>query len=102
MSESKCARCESRKRRPECRLFVGNLSYAATKDEVRSLFSKVGRVTDVFFPGAKPDEGKVNAGFAFVELSMPEEATRALAELNGTDGPFGRKIYVKPATLGSK
>lgn len=79
-----------------CRVFVSNLAFTATKDEVRKCFTSAGRVVDIFFPNAKPDEGKNNAGYGFVEMSNPGEAEAAL-KLNNKPGPFDRPLLVKPA-----
>ena len=79
-------------------MFVGNLAYPATKDEVRALFAKAGRVTDIFFPRADPAGGKINSGMAFVEMATPEEAAAAILLINNTEGPYGRTVFVKSAT----
>ena len=57
------------------KLFVGNLSYSATKEQLRELFSGYGTVTDV-----KLFEDK---GFGFVEMSSQAEAERAREALSG-------------------
>ena len=63
------------------KLFVGNLSYQATEEDLRELFQQAGTVqsvrivTDQFTGRPK--------GFGFVEMSTPEEAVRAVDELNG-------------------
>lgn len=58
------------------KLYVGNLSYSATKEEIAELFAGFGEVTDVHVL-----EGK---GFGFVQMSTEEAANDALAQLNGT------------------
>jgi RNA recognition motif-containing protein len=57
------------------KLFVGNLSYSVTKEQLRELFSGYGSVTEV-----KIIEGK---GFGFVEMSSQAEAERAREGLSG-------------------
>lgn len=57
------------------RLFVGNLSYSVTKEQLGELFSSYGLVT-----GAEIIEDK---GFGFVEMSSPAEAERAQIALCG-------------------
>ena len=63
------------------KLFVGNLSYQATEEDHRELFQQAGTVesvrivTDQFTGRPK--------GFGFVEMSTPEEASRAVEQLNG-------------------
>ncbi|MBD3234982.1 MAG: RNA-binding protein [candidate division Zixibacteria bacterium] len=58
------------------KLYVGNLNYAATEDQLQELFAGHGEVRDV-----KIIEGK---GFGFVEMSSPEEAETAKTELDGS------------------
>jgi cold-inducible RNA-binding protein len=62
------------------RLFVGNLSYDATEDEVRDHFAQAGPVSRVFIPLDR-DTGRPR-GFAFVEFSDPEVAKSALERFN--------------------
>lgn len=57
------------------KLFVGNISYSATKEQLRELFSGYGTVTDI-----KLFEDK---GFGFVEMSSQAEAERARESLSG-------------------
>ena len=57
------------------KLYVGNLNYAATKEELTELFSAYGEVSDVHVL-----EGK---GFGFVQLASDEEAAKAMESLNG-------------------
>lgn len=63
------------------KLFVGNLSYQATEEDLRELFQQAGTVqsvriiTDQFTGRPR--------GFGFVEMSTTEEAERAIEQLNG-------------------
>lgn len=63
------------------RLFVGNLSYQTTEDELRQLFSGVANVTSVALITER-ETGR-SKGFAFVEMATPEDAQKAINELNG-------------------
>ncbi len=63
------------------RLFVGNLSYQTTEEELRQLFSGVANVTSVSLISER-DSGR-SKGFAFVEMATPEDAQKAIDELNG-------------------
>jgi RNA recognition motif-containing protein len=65
------------------KLYVGNLSYSATEEEVRELFSEVGTVVSVSMITDR-ETGKPR-GFAFVEMQTDEEAAAALDELNGRE-----------------
>ena len=62
-------------------IFVGNLSFRATEDEVRSLFAEYGTVERVSIVTDR-DTGQAR-GFGFVEIINDAEADRAIAALNG-------------------
>jgi RNA recognition motif-containing protein len=63
------------------KLFVGNLSFQATEEDLRELFQQAGTVetvriiTDQFTGRPR--------GFGFVEMATKEEATKAVEMLNG-------------------
>ncbi len=63
------------------KLFVGNLPFSATQEEIRNLFAEFGEVERVSIITDR-DTGKPR-GFAFVEMPQDEEAERAIAALNG-------------------
>jgi len=63
------------------KLFVGNLSYQATEDDLRELFQQAGTVQSVRIV-TDQFTGRPR-GFGFVEMSTPEEANRAVEQLNG-------------------
>ncbi len=65
----------------ENKLYVGNLSYATTEDDLKILFSKAGTVTSVAV--IKDRESGRSKGFAFVEMSSQAEAEKAINEFNG-------------------
>ena len=73
------------------RLFVGNLSYQTTEEELRQLFSGVANVSSVSLISER-DSGR-SKGFAFVEMATPEDAQKAIDELNGKN-LGGRTIRV--------
>jgi cold-inducible RNA-binding protein len=62
-------------------IFVGNLDFGATEDSVRSLFEAHGAVDRVSIVTDR-ETGR-SRGFAFVEMSNPNEADQAIAALNG-------------------
>lgn len=76
------------------KLFVGNLEYTVTGDELRELFSQAGTVVDAVVISDKMS-GR-SRGFGFVEMSSEEEAKSAVEKLNGQDLK-GRKINVNEA-----
>jgi cold-inducible RNA-binding protein len=63
------------------RLYVGNLNYATTEDELHKLFSEVGPVTSVSLVIDRAT-GR-SKGFAFVEMETVEAAETAVQRLNG-------------------
>jgi len=63
------------------RLYVGNLSFGATSDAVRELFSECGEVTDVHI--VQDRETGQSRGFGFVTMSTDAEAAAAISKLNG-------------------
>lgn len=73
-------------------IYVGNLNYSATVDEIRTLFQTVGSVTSVDMQ-IDYVTGK-NRGFVFVKMSDRSEALKALQELNGIDFK-GRKLHCR-------
>jgi RNA recognition motif-containing protein len=70
------------------KLYVGNLNYSVTNDQLEELFSDYGEVRQVNII-----EGK---GFGFVEMSNPTEAEKAKETLNGSDFK-GRTLRVDEA-----
>jgi cold-inducible RNA-binding protein len=75
-------------------IFVGNLSFGATEDAVRSVFQAYGTVDRVNLITDR-DTGQAR-GFGFVEMSNNAEADRAIAELNGRELD-GRALNVNEA-----
>ena len=65
----------------ETRLYVGNLSYSTTEDDLRTLFSRAGHVASVALIRDR-DSGQ-SKGFAFVEMSNQTEMQKAISMFNG-------------------
>ena len=65
----------------EVKLYVGNLSYTTTEDELRTLFAQAGTVASVAV--IKDRETGKPKGFAFVEMSTQAEAQKAITMFNG-------------------
>jgi cold-inducible RNA-binding protein len=76
------------------KLYVGNLSFKTTEDELRSAFGQFGSVTDVYVAMDKMT-GRPR-GFAFVTMGTDDEAKAAAEKLNGTD-LGGRQLTVNEA-----
>ncbi|MFA5014663.1 MAG: RNA-binding protein [Actinomycetota bacterium] len=70
------------------KLYVGNLNYSVTNEQLEELFSSHGKVQSANVIGDK--------GFGFVELSDNAEAEKAKEALNGTDFE-GRTLKVDEA-----
>ncbi|HJR81740.1 MAG TPA: RNA-binding protein [Anaerolineales bacterium] len=65
----------------EAKLYVGNLAYTTTEQNIRELFMQAGNVTSVALikePGTQRSKG-----FAFVEMSSQSEAQKAISMFNG-------------------
>jgi RNA recognition motif-containing protein len=76
------------------RLFVGNLPYDASEDEIRAHFSTAGSLASVFIPVDRETGRK--RGFAFVEFLNAEGAQEAIRLFNNQ--PFkGRPLAVNEA-----
>ena len=69
------------RRKMEAKLYVGNLSYSTTEDNLRNLFSQAGTVASVAL--IKDRDSGQSKGFAFVEMSNQAEAQNAISMLNG-------------------
>ncbi|AFY60127.1 MULTISPECIES: RNA-binding protein [Cyanophyceae] len=75
-------------------LYVGNLSYDATEENLREIFAKHGTVKRVVLPVDR-ETGK-RRGFAFVELAADAEEEAAIAEFDGAMW-LGRTLKVNKA-----
>ena len=76
------------------KIFVGNLDFGASEDQIRTAFEAYGAVERVSLMTDR-DTGR-SRGFAFVEMTDASEADRAIAGLNGTN-LGGRAISVNEA-----
>lgn len=76
------------------KLFIGNLSFKLSDDDIRELFQKFGTITEVAIPTNR-ETGRPR-GFAFITFETEDGAKKALA-LDGQEVD-GRKIRVSIAT----
>ena len=76
------------------RLYVGNLSYDTTEADLRDLFAQAGAVVDLKVMTDR-ETGRAR-GFAFVEMSSPEESRNAISQFNGRE-LGGRTLKVNEA-----
>jgi len=75
-------------------IFVGNLDFNTTEDDLRQLFATYGQVDRVSIMTDR-DTGR-SRGFGFVEMSSSEDGEKAIAALNGSQ-LGGRKLNVNEA-----
>jgi len=76
------------------KLYVGNLIYELTDQQLQELFAQAGTVTAASIIRFR-DSGR-SKGFGFVEMSTEEEAQKAVDTFNGQDYQ-GRKLVVSEA-----
>ena len=76
------------------KLYVGNLPYSVTENQLRELFEQAGTVTDAAVITDR-ETGR-SKGFGFVEMDTPEEATQAITQFNG-HSMDNRQIQVSEA-----
>jgi len=75
------------------RLYIGNLSFNTTEDEIKTLFGAVGPVDSVDFVRDR-ETGRMK-GFGFAEMS-DEDAAKVIAQFNGKE-VGGRALTVNEA-----
>lgn len=76
------------------KLYIGNLGYDVTDDQLKDLFAQAGKIVSaVVITDRYSGRSK---GFAFVEMSNNDEAKKAIEMFNGKDFQ-GRKIIVNEA-----
>ena len=76
------------------KIFVGNLNFNTTREELETLMSQVGAVKDVFLPTDR-ETGRPR-GFAFVEYASEDDAAKAIEKFNGHE-LSGRALRVNAA-----
>ena len=76
------------------KLYVGNLAFQTTNQELQQLFGQAGTVQSASVVEDR-DTGR-SRGFAFVEMSSEEEATSAIDQFNGKE-LGGRALKVNEA-----
>jgi len=84
------------------KIYVGNLSYEVTEDDLRSTFEPFGQVDSVNI--IKDQYSGRSKGFGFVEMASAEEAKAAINDLNGKELK-GRTLNVneaRPRTEGGR
>lgn len=80
-------------------IYIGNLSFSTTGEDLRTLFAAFGEVTEAKV--VMDRHANRSKGFGFVEMPSNSEADQAIKALNGKDVD-GRNIKVNPADSGRK
>lgn len=75
-------------------IYVGNLSYQATEEDLQEIFADYGKVSRVTLPTDR-ETGRVR-GFAFVEMGGDAEEEAAISSLDGAEW-MGRQLRVNKA-----
>jgi RNA recognition motif-containing protein len=75
-------------------IYIGNLSYQATENDVREVFTEYGTVKRVVLPVDR-ETGRMR-GFAFVEMTEDNDEETAIADLDGAEW-MGRQLKVNKA-----
>lgn len=75
-------------------IYVGNLSYSVTSEDVESVFQEYGKVSRVQIPIDR-ETGRMR-GFAFVEMASDTEEAAAIEALDGAEW-MGRDLKVNKA-----
>ncbi|MGD1917810.1 MAG: RNA recognition motif domain-containing protein [Pleurocapsa sp.] len=75
-------------------IYVGNLSYEVTKEDLTTVFEEYGTVSRVSLPTDR--ETNRPRGFGFVEMGSEEEETKAIESLDGAEW-MGRELRVNKA-----
>lgn len=76
------------------KLYVGNLSFSTSSEDLQQLFAQVGTVESATVVEDR-DTGR-SRGFGFVEMASKEEGEKAIEQFNGTD-LNGRNLTVNEA-----
>ena len=76
------------------KLYVGNLSFQTSSEDLQQLFSQAGTVESASVVEDR-DTGR-SRGFGFVEMASKEEGEKAIEQFNGTD-LGGRNLTVNEA-----
>ena len=76
------------------KLYLGNLPFAASDDDIKEAFSAYGTIEDLFIPLDR--ETNRPRGFAFITLTDDDLARKAIEEMDGAD-LMGRNLRVNEA-----
>lgn len=77
----------------EKKLFIGNIAWGSTQEDIQELFSQYGEVEEVIL--IKDEQGRLK-GFGFVTFTSSEDAAAAMEALNEIEFK-GRPLFVNEA-----
>jgi cold-inducible RNA-binding protein len=97
-SDDKKGKREKRKEPQGLKLYIGNLPFKATEEQLKALFDGVATVTEMVM--ATDNAGKPK-GFAFAFVKEMDQGEAIVAKLNGSE-LLGRKIKVDVSQGGKK
>ncbi len=75
-------------------IYIGNLSFQASEDDIKSVFAEYGEVTRISLPIDRETGRK--RGFAFVDMADEAKEDQAISELDGAEW-LGRELRVNKA-----
>lgn len=75
-------------------IYIGNLSFQASEDDIKSVFAEYGEVTRISLPIDRETGRK--RGFAFVDMADAAKEDQAITELDGAEW-LGRELRVNKA-----
>ncbi|MDA0267199.1 MAG: RNA-binding protein [Cyanobacteria bacterium] len=75
-------------------IYVGNLSFQATEEDLKEVFAEYGEVRRVSLPSDRETGRK--RGFAFIEMASEANEDKAISELDGAEW-LGRELRVNKA-----
>ena len=75
---------------PTGRLFIRNLPYGCTEDDIRTTFAPYGSISEVHLP---INQDKRSKGYGYVQYMIPEHASKAMSELDGSSFQ-GRLLHI--------
>jgi RNA recognition motif-containing protein len=75
-------------------IYIGNLSFQASEDDIKDVFAEYGEVTRISLPIDRETGRK--RGFAFVDMADEAKEDAAIAELDGAEW-LGRELRVNKA-----
>ncbi len=75
-------------------IYIGNLSFQASEDDIKSVFAEYGEVTRISLPIDRETGRK--RGFAFVDIADEAKEDQAISELDGAEW-LGRELRVNKA-----